>query len=131
MATFTKKALDLVVGDYLVSVPASVDNSAVSYTAPYPQVTNISYGNFSDGQLGINYALNGGGINANMLYSDIITVANTSSNDGKTLATVPADRLLVGDNIGGVSVTDVKIVATTSDSVQHNYSFTDVVSVAR
>ena len=66
-----------------------------------------------------------------MLHSAVITVSTGSSNDGKTIAAIPADRLLVGDSLNGVAITDVKIVATTSDSVQHNYLFTDVVSVAR
>lgn len=131
MATYTKKATDLAIGDYLVHIPASVDNSEVTYSEPYPQVTGISWGGFADGQLGINYGLNGGHIDYNMLYTDIITVSTGPSNDGKTVITIPADRLLVGDSLNGVAITDVKIVATTSDSVQHNYIFTDVVSVAR
>lgn len=131
MATYTKKASDLVIGDYLVHVSATVDNSEVTYSEPYPQVTGINWGTFADQQGGVNYGLNGGSINSNMLHSAVITVSTGSANDGKTLVGIPADRLLIGDNIGGVTVTDVKIVATTSDSVQHNYSFTDVVSVAR
>jgi len=131
MATYTKKASDLAIGDYLVHVSATVDNSEVTYSEPYPQVTGISWGTFIDQQGGVNYGLNGGSINYNMLHSAVITVSTGSSNDGKTIAAIPADRLLVGDSLNGVAITDVKIVATTSDSVQHNYLFTDVVSVAR
>jgi len=131
MATYTKKAIDLAIGDYLVHIPASVDNSEVTKVAPYPQVTGISYGGFSDGQLGVNYGLDGGHIDFNMLASITITVSNMASDDGKTIVTLPADRLVAGNQINGVAITDVKIVATTSDSVQHQYALTDVVQVAQ
>lgn len=132
MATGIIKASDLTVGMYLVSTPG--DNAPTaprSFTAPYPRVTQIDYSQYSDGRLAISYKLDISTFEDNMLGSDIITVSTTPTDDGKVLETIPALRLAVGDSLSGVSVTDVKIVATTSDSVQHNFSLDDVVTITR
>ena len=131
MATYTIKAIDLQVGQYLVAIPASTDNSAVSYSAPYPEVTAISYGNFADGQLGVNYAINGGVINYNMLNSDVITVSTSSIDDGKNLVSSPSERLRIGDGIGTSTVSSLNIVANMADSTTHTYSLDDIVQVTR
>lgn len=130
MATGTIKAQDLAVGDYLVSTPGDNEPTAPrSFTEPYPQVTLVQYGGFPDGRSAISYKLDIGGIEQNMLGSDEITISTTVMDDGKILKTVPAVRLQLSDSINGVSITDLKIVATTSDSVQHQYTLTDVVLV--
>lgn len=132
MATGIIKASDLVVGMYLVSTPG--DNAPTaprSFTAPYPQVTKIDYSQYSDGRFAISYKLDISTFEDNMLGSDLITISTTSTDDGKTLETIPALRLSIGDLLAGNVVTDLKLVATTSDSTQHNFSLDDTVTIAR
>lgn len=128
------QAVNLAVGDYLVHVPATAYNSESTFTSPYPHVTGVDWAGSFPGATGgsVAYNLDGGtGFTHNMPATLEITVSTSDIDDGTVLEEISPIFIKDGDLLDNVTVTDVSVVVTTSDSVEHSYAVDSLVEVAR